>query len=52
MHHKASGQARVRIDGKDYFLGRHGTKASRNEYRRVINEWLARQKQTEVLHGE
>ena len=27
--HKASGQASVTIDGKDFYLGPHGTKASR-----------------------
>jgi integrase len=40
--HKATGQAVVRIDGKDCYLGRHGTEESRREYDRVISEWLAR----------
>lgn len=39
--HRASGQAIVTIDGKDYYLGPHGTKASRAEYDRLIAEWLA-----------
>ena len=30
--HKASGQARVTINGRDYLLGPHGTKASKREY--------------------
>ena len=38
--HKASGQAVVTIDGKDYYLGPHGTKASRLEYDRLIGEWV------------
>lgn len=39
--HKASGQAVVTIQGKDHYLGPHGTKASRLEYDRLIGEWLA-----------
>jgi integrase len=37
--HKPSGQAVVTIDGKDRYLGRHGTRASRTEYRRLIEQW-------------
>ena len=39
--HRPSGQAVVTIQGKDRHLGRHGTKASRAEYDRLIAEWLA-----------
>ncbi len=39
--HKASGQAIVSIEGEDFYLGPHGTKASHLEYDRVITEWLA-----------
>jgi hypothetical protein len=40
--HKATGQAVVRIDGKDhYYLGKYGTKDSRDAYDRLIAEWLA-----------
>jgi len=39
--HRPSGQAVVRIDGKDFYLGRYGTVESRAEYDRVIAEWLA-----------
>ena len=38
--HKPTGQAVVRIDGRDFYLGRHGTEASRERYRRRIAEWL------------
>jgi integrase len=38
--HRASGQAIVTISGRDYYLGPHGTKASRIEYDRLITEWL------------
>ena len=39
--HKASGQAMVTLDGKDFYLGTHGTAKSRAEYDRLIAEWLA-----------
>jgi integrase len=39
--HKPSGQARVRIKGRDIYLGRSGTPEAEAEYRRVIAEWLA-----------
>lgn len=39
--HKATGQAIVTIDGKDFYLGPYGSKASRTEYDRLIGEWLA-----------
>lgn len=39
--HRASGQAVVRLNGQDFYLGPHGTKASKLEYDRVICEWLA-----------
>ena len=39
--HKATGQAVVTIDGRDFYLGKHGTKASRKQYDWLICEWLA-----------
>jgi len=39
--HKQSGQAIVTLDGKDFLLGPHGTKASRIEYDRRVLEWMA-----------
>jgi len=39
--HKPSGQAVVTIDGRDVYLGKWGTVASRTEYDRLIGEWLA-----------
>jgi integrase len=39
--HKQSGQAIVTLDGRDFLLGPHGTKASRLEYDRRISEWIA-----------
>src|SRR5438067_1501969 len=39
--HKATGQAVVRIDGRDHYLGKYGSEESRREYDRLIAEWLA-----------
>src|SRR4051794_16116920 len=38
--HKATGQAVVRIDGKDHYLGKYGSPESQAEYDRLIAEWL------------
>ena len=39
--HKPIGQAVVTLDGRDIYLGKHGSTASRGEYDRIISEWLA-----------
>jgi len=39
--HKPSGQAVVTLGGKDFYLGKWNSKASRQEYDRLIGEWLA-----------
>jgi len=39
--HRRSGQAVVHLNGKDHYLGRYGTAASKAEYDRLIGEWLA-----------
>lgn len=39
--HRASGQAVVTLNGRDFYLGPHGTKASKLEYDRLLGEWLA-----------
>lgn len=39
--HKPSGQAVVTLSGRDFYLGTHGSMASRQEYERLIAEWLA-----------
>ena len=39
--HRPSGQAIVTLDGKDHYLGLHGSEASRLQYDRLIAEWLA-----------
>jgi hypothetical protein len=38
--HKPSGQAVVTLSGRDIYLGKWGTKASRTEYDQPISEWL------------
>lgn len=38
--HKASGQALVTLNGVNFYLGPHGTRASKIEYDRLIGEWL------------
>ncbi len=40
--HRATGQAVVTLDGRDFYLGPHGTKASRAEYDRLIGGALGR----------
>src|SRR5262245_38049462 len=39
--HRPTGQAVVTIDGRDLYLGKHGTAESRAEYDRLIAEWLS-----------
>ncbi len=42
QRHKATGQAKVRIDGRDHYLGPHGSPESQERYRDLIAEWLVR----------
>lgn len=39
--HKPSGQARLRVDGRDHYLGPFGSPESHAEYDRLIAEWLS-----------
>ena len=39
--HKATGQAFIELDGRRFYLGKHGSKASRVEYERRLAEYLA-----------
>src|SRR5688572_18021221 len=41
LQHKPTGQARVILDGRTYYLGSHGTPESRTRYNRLVAEWLA-----------
>jgi hypothetical protein len=38
--HRPSGQAVVTLNGRDFYLGKHGTAASRQTYDRLVAEWL------------
>ncbi|HEX3655211.1 MAG TPA: site-specific integrase [Pirellulales bacterium] len=40
--HKPSGQAVTTLSGRDVYLGKWGTAASKAAYDRVVGEWLAR----------
>lgn len=40
--HKPTGQAVVRIEGHDHYLGKHGTPESQEKYDRLIAEWLVK----------
>jgi integrase len=39
--HRASGNARVTLGGRDVYLGQYGSPESKSEYQRVLAEWLA-----------
>jgi hypothetical protein len=39
--HKPTGQAVVRLDGRDHYPGKHATTAGREEYERLVAGWLA-----------
>ncbi|MFI5378366.1 MAG: hypothetical protein ACHRHE_03590 [Tepidisphaerales bacterium] len=41
-HHKASGQAIVRLDGRDFYLGPWKSKAATVEYDRLVGRPKAR----------
>ncbi len=43
--HKPSGLAVVRLNGKDLYLGRHGSAESQRQYEQVVSEWLANHRQ-------
>ena len=49
--HRVSGQAVVTLDGKDFYLGPHGTKASRTEYDRLVGEWQAHGRRLPASNG-
>jgi integrase len=40
-HHKPSGQAVVTLSGRDIYLGKYNSAASRAEYNRLVSEWMA-----------
>ncbi|MEX2171337.1 MAG: hypothetical protein WD851_18600 [Pirellulales bacterium] len=50
--HRASGQAFVELNGQRRYLGRHGTRASKVEYDRLVAEWLLNGRQPIVTRLE
>jgi len=50
--HKASGRAIVTLNGRDFYLGPHGTKASRREYDRRNAEWLANHRHLPITQSD
>lgn len=49
LRHKATGQARCRINGKDLYLGPYGSPQSREKYEELVSEWFARNGDTARL---
>lgn len=49
--HKPSGRAVVRLDGDDYYLGKFGSPESKDEYDRLIGEWMLRGRQAPSKPG-
>ncbi len=47
--HRSDGRAVVTIDGRDVYLGKHGSPASMAEYDRLIAEWLANGRRLPVM---
>ncbi len=39
--HKATGQARVVLDGQTHYLGKHGTEESWKKYQQLVSSWIA-----------
>ena len=50
--HRASGQAVVTLCARDFYLGPHGTKASKLQYDRLVCEWLANGRRLTEEHPE
>jgi hypothetical protein len=50
--HKATGQAVVTVNGKDHYLGKHGSKESKQRYDQLIGQWLSRGRATAETSAE
>jgi integrase len=50
-HHKPSGRAVVTLDGHDHYLGKWQSPESRQEYDRLIAEWLTNGRRSPVKAG-
>ncbi len=47
--HRPTGLAVVRLNGKDIYLGKHGTPESHQQYERRIGEWLTNSRRPEGI---
>ena len=52
QHHRATGQARVKIAGRDYYCGRCGSKESIAKYHRLLAEYFNGNGAAPVLEGK
>lgn len=52
QHHRATGQARVKIAGRDYYCGRWGSKESIAKYHRLLAEYFNGNGAAPVLEGK
>ena len=50
--HRASGQAIVTLNGRDFYLGQYSSTASRQEYDRLTAEWLANHRHIPVTQAD
>ncbi|MBN2375292.1 MAG: hypothetical protein JXD22_02735 [Sedimentisphaerales bacterium] len=48
---KPSGLAVVRLNGRDFYLGKHGSPESRNKYEQLVAEWLTNNQQILSCNG-
>ena len=51
-HHKVTGQAFVELGGRRFYLGKHGSKASREKYEQRIAEYLANGRQLPPIQAK
>ena len=52
QQHRATGQARVKIAGRDYYCGRWGSKESIAKYHRLLAEYFSGNGAAPVLEGK
>jgi hypothetical protein len=50
--YKPKDLAVVRIDGRDYYLGKYNSEESREKYHRLIAEWLTNGRQTQPIPSQ
>lgn len=49
--HKPTGQARVVLNGRTHYLGKHGTEESHQKYEQLISSWIAGNRQQPCTLG-